>query len=243
MSEALAATHLLCFNGAMRSVRAVVFALAGLAPATAFGEVVVQAAGGRIDLRATATPLSEILDRLARATGMKVVNEGPPPRQPLTLTLAGRTPAEAVLGVLDGLGLNYALKMDVTGTRVETLILSGAAPPSTATPPPAAAPQPMMRPPQPVAPQVEAEEEAPSEEEAEEPDEGQQPQRPGAKGQKAEEGQTNAPVGPRPTFPMMPGGQPFPVSPFAPVAPPVEASPAPPAGGQPADASAVAEGQ
>jgi hypothetical protein len=228
----------------MRWVRAAVFALVGLAPATAFGEVVVQAAGGRVDVRATATPLAEILDRLARATGMKVVNEGPPPRQPLTLALAGRTPAEAVLGVLDGLGLNYALKMDATGTRVETLILSGAAPPSAAAPPPAA-PAPMMRPPQPVTPQVEAEEEeAPPEEEAEEPDESQQPQKPGAKAQKAEEGQTNAPApGPRPAFPMMPGGQPFPVSPFAPVAPPVAASPAPPAGGQPADASAVTEGQ
>jgi hypothetical protein len=168
---------------------------------------------------------------------MKVVNEGPPPRQPLTLTLAGRTPAEAVLGVLDGLGLNYALKMDLTGTRVETLILSGAAPPSTATPQPVT-PAPVVRPPQPVAPQVEAEEEeAPPDEEAEEPDESQQPQRPGARAQRPGEaqgqGQTNAPVSvTQPAFPMMPSGQPFPVSPFAPVAPPPP-TPAPPAGGQP----------
>ena len=213
----------------MRWGRAAVFVIAGLAPGAAFGEGFVQSANGRVDLRATASPLSEILDRLARATGMKVVNEGPPPRQPLTVTLAGRTPAEAVLGVLDGLGLNYALKMDMTGTRVETLILSGTAPPAAATAP--VTPAPIARPPQPVAPQVEAEEEAPAEEEAEEPDESQQPQRPGVKAPKeaAEEGQTNAP-GPvmRPTFPMMPGGQPFPVSPFAPVPPPPP-TPAPPA--------------
>jgi hypothetical protein len=218
----------------MRWGRAAAFVLASLAPAAAFGEVVVQSAEGRVDVRATAAPLSEVLDRLSRATGMKVVNEGPPPRQPMTLTLAGRTPAEAVLGVLDGLGLNYALKMDLTGTRVETLILSGAAPPSTATPQPVA-PTPIMRPPPPVAPQVEPdEEEAPPDEEAEEPDESQQPQRPGGRAQKPGEGQgqTNAPVSvTQPAFPMMPSGQPFPVSPFAPVAPPPP-TPAPPAAGQ-----------
>src|SRR4029079_18559349 len=64
-------------------------------------------------------------------------------RQLVTATLVGRTPAEAVLGILDGLGLNYALSMDPTGKQVQTLLISGAAPVSSgapsASPAPAAA--------------------------------------------------------------------------------------------------------
>ena len=66
-----------------------------------------------------------MLDGLARKTRMKVVYEGPVPRTPVTVELRGRTPAEAVLGVLEGLGLNYALVLDVSGTEVETLMIVG----------------------------------------------------------------------------------------------------------------------
>jgi hypothetical protein len=38
-----------------------------------------------------------------------------------------RTPLQAVLGVLEGLGLNYALVLDASGTQVETLMIVGAA--------------------------------------------------------------------------------------------------------------------
>ena len=44
----------------------------------------------------------------------------------MTVELRDRTPAEAVLGVLEGLGLNYALVLDATGTEVETLMIVGA---------------------------------------------------------------------------------------------------------------------
>ena len=37
-------------------------------------------AGGRVSLKVNAAPLSEVLDRLARQTGMKVVYDGAPPR-------------------------------------------------------------------------------------------------------------------------------------------------------------------
>lgn len=96
--------------------------------------------GGRVDVRATAAPLSEVLDRLSKQVGMKVVFEGPPERQLVTATLVGRTPAEAVLGILDGLGLNYALSTDSTGQHVQTLLISGPAPVSSGTP--AASPPP-----------------------------------------------------------------------------------------------------
>jgi hypothetical protein len=84
----------------------------------------VRQEGERVSVRAEAAPLSEVLDRLSKQLGMKVVYEGAPPRALVTASLSDRTPAEAVLGVLEGLGLDYLARMDKTGARVETLILS-----------------------------------------------------------------------------------------------------------------------
>jgi hypothetical protein len=95
-------------------------------------EVRVQPKGQRVDLTATAAPLAEVLDRLAREIGMKVVYDGPAPRQLVTVTLKDRTPSEAVLSVLEGLGVNFALVWDETGTRVQTLMVAGSAPATTA---------------------------------------------------------------------------------------------------------------
>jgi hypothetical protein len=102
----------------------VVLALAA-APATA--EVVVRVSGGQVDLTATAAPLSEVLDRLARQTGMKVVYEGPAPRPLVTLSLHGRTLTETILSVFEGLGVNFALVSDPAGARVLTLVVAGTA--------------------------------------------------------------------------------------------------------------------
>ena len=209
----------------MRWFSAIALTVAAGLPAAADAEVEIRNNGGRLDLRATATPLADVLDRLARTTGMKVVHEGAPPRQQVTLALAGRTHAEAVLGVLDGQGLNYALKMDATGTRVEMLILAGAATPST-TPPPAAPSLPMARPMPVPRPQPDAqadEDEAPPEEEAAEPEVPQRPRIPGQPREGQDGMQPTVPAGqiPRPAVP--PGatapGNAFPVSPFAPAAP------------------------
>ena len=98
-----------------------------LATAPAAAEVVVRVSGGHVDLTATAAPLADVLDRLARQTGMKVVYEGPAPRQLVSVTLHGRTPAETVLAVFEGLGINYALLADPTGASVQTLVVAGAA--------------------------------------------------------------------------------------------------------------------
>ena len=105
--------------------------------ASAAAEVAVKVSGGTVDLTATAAPLSEVLDRLARQTGMRVVYEGAAPRQIVTLTLKGRTPAETVLSVLEGLGVNFALVADPTGVRVQTLVVAGAASASAAASSPA----------------------------------------------------------------------------------------------------------
>lgn len=91
-------------------------------------------AGDRVSVRAVSAPVAEILERLAHTTGMRVVYEGPVPRQVLTATLEERAPAEAVLSVLEGLGLNYALVMDPSGARVDQLLILGAAAAAPASP-------------------------------------------------------------------------------------------------------------
>jgi hypothetical protein len=97
------------------------------AGAAAPAEVTVRLSGAHVDLTATAAPLADVLDRLARQTGMKVVYEGPVPRQIVTLSLHGRTPTETVLSVLEGLGVNFALVADPSGARVQTLVIAGTA--------------------------------------------------------------------------------------------------------------------
>lgn len=112
-----------------RVVAAAVVAAASAWPAAA--DVRVQQVGEQLSVQATAAPVSEVLDRLARQTGMQVVYEGAPPRVPVTLSIERRTAAEAVFSVLEGLGLNYALRLDESGGRVMTLVMAGAAAPAT----------------------------------------------------------------------------------------------------------------
>jgi hypothetical protein len=223
-------------NGHMRTA-ALVAALVVL-PLVAAAEVDLKSANGRLDLKVTAAPLSEVLDRLAKQTGMKVTYEGAPVRQPVTLTLLGRTPAEAVLGVLDGLGLNYALRMDMSGTRVEALLIAGTAAVTSGSPTLPSMPNtaPALRPPATPAPEPDEEPEA---EETEPPE---PPRKPGAPPQPGQPPNPNpaagtGPVGvPKPNMPTFPGpgvptaGPMFPVSPFAPTAPTM---PPPSQGNQP----------
>ena len=106
--------------------RWVLVVLVLLAPA-AQAEVVVRIAQDRIDITATAAPLADVLDGLAKQTGMEIVYDGKPPRQKVSVALQGRSAAEAVQGILEGQGLNYLLVGDPTGLHVKTLILAGEA--------------------------------------------------------------------------------------------------------------------
>lgn len=99
------------------------------------GEVEIRQSGDRVSLLAVSAPAAEILERLARQTGMRIVYDAQPPRQLITTRLEQRTTAEAVLGIMEGLGLNYALVMDSAGTQVDQLLILGPvnAAPSTTT--------------------------------------------------------------------------------------------------------------
>jgi hypothetical protein len=113
----------------MRKVAGLVLA-AVLAARSGAAQTEVRRVGDKLDVRATAAPVSEVLDRIARETGMKVTYDGPPPRARVSVSLAGVTPAQAVVSVLEGQGLNYAMRMDPRGVRIETLLMvagSGAA--------------------------------------------------------------------------------------------------------------------
>lgn len=137
----------------MRPVLAVIVLL--LAAPDLRAAVEVRVDGDRVDVQATNAPLSEILDGLARQLQIKIVYEGPPPRQLLTVDLKGRTPAEALLAIVEGQGLAYALAMDRSGTKVEKLLMAGGnnAPTSNAGPP-----RPPLRPERPIRESVVAEE-------------------------------------------------------------------------------------
>jgi len=104
--------------------------------------VEVHVSGGRVDVQAVNAPISEILDGLARELHIKIVYEGPPPRQVLSVDLKGRTPAEAFLAIVEGQGLAYALSMDKTGRKVESVLMAGGnnAPSANAGPPTASRP-------------------------------------------------------------------------------------------------------
>jgi hypothetical protein len=95
----------------------------------AASEVTVALNDGRVDLTARSAPLSDVLDRLARQTQMQVTYDGAPPRHLVTAAVQAATPAQAVLAVLEGLGVNYALQLDATGAQVTTLLLVTTPPP------------------------------------------------------------------------------------------------------------------
>ncbi len=200
----------------------------------------------QVELVAHAAPLNEVLDRLARQIGMKLVYEGSQPRQIVTLRLSGRSPAETVLALLEGQGLNFALLGDPSGAGAQTLLVTGAAPASASAasgtaPARAFAGQVVRRPVgQPPGSSPDAMEADPDDAEEEEPfeppaNEVQPPAgpeaAPGALGQPvAPQGGVPVPVpGVPPVQQQGPPPSPFPVSPFAPRPTPYTPQPFPPA--------------
>jgi hypothetical protein len=228
------------------------------APAAAEVTVrVVPATGAtpaHVELTARAAPLAEVLDRLGRQIGMKVVYEGASPRQLVTLSLQGRSPAETVLGLLEGQGLNFALVSDPTGARVETLLVAGVAPPSGSSMPAATAARSVpsspfrrpLSPPPGSGPDTvdEDTEELEADEDFDEPAAAEGPEA----GQAGQAGANPVPVPQGPGEQPAAPGQSFPVSPFAPQSTPYVPRPFPPLppgvpGGPPTTAPATPQAQ
>src|SRR6187402_55630 len=91
---------------------------------TARPELDIQVRGGSVDVRAQRVPLQQILDGLSQKTGMKIVYDTEPPQDLVTFDLRGLNMQDIVTELLRGHGLTYAVRMDPTGARVETLLLT-----------------------------------------------------------------------------------------------------------------------
>ena len=100
-------------------------------------DVKVALKDGRMGIEAHKASVKEILDRVAGLTGMKVIYDGPLPTRSITKSVPDRTPADAVLGILEGEGINFAVILNPAGTQIETLLVTG---PSKARPAPAGPP-------------------------------------------------------------------------------------------------------
>ncbi len=116
--------HRRAVSGVLPALCALALSLSG---PSARAEVEVRVSGAQVELSAKAAPLAEVLDRLTRQTGIKLVYEGSAPRQLVTLSLRGRSPADTVLALLEGQGVNFALVADPTGSRPQTLMIAGLA--------------------------------------------------------------------------------------------------------------------
>ncbi len=102
---------------------AALVATLGLAAIPLHAGVQTRVADGRVRIEAKAVPLSDVLDDLARKTGMKVAYEGAPPRVLVTATLDRDSVAEALLAIFEGLGLTYVIQLDASGTGVAKLLM------------------------------------------------------------------------------------------------------------------------
>jgi hypothetical protein len=88
----------------------------------------VQLSGGRLSVYAKNVTLVELLDQIRSQTGMRVIYDGAPPQQRVgLLSLENQTPVAAVIAVLEGRGIKYAMVVDGSGTQVATLLITTAA--------------------------------------------------------------------------------------------------------------------
>jgi hypothetical protein len=109
---------------------------------------------------------------------MAVEYEKGPPRQTVNLTVEDRTPAQAVVAILEGLNIPYALSLTADGLNVQTLVIADASPPpkgartrvgrETSMAPPEEPPQPDV-PPEPDPGEAEQAQELPQEEPTQRP--------------------------------------------------------------------------
>jgi hypothetical protein len=93
-------------------------------PCVCTADVQIKMHDGRMAIEAANASLAEVLDRVSKNTGMKVIYDGAPPTQTIKVSLTERSPADAVLGVLEGRGISFAVIMNPAGTQIQTLLVS-----------------------------------------------------------------------------------------------------------------------
>ena len=105
----------------------VLLALPLAAGETAPFDVRVEVEPGRVCIDARSEPLTEILSRFAKVTGAEILYEAQRPRQIVSVRIEADTAGDALAQLLEGQGLNYALRLDASGRKVEMLVITGSA--------------------------------------------------------------------------------------------------------------------
>lgn len=106
---------------------------------------VSRTADGGVSVRADEASLEDVLSAFSRATGLEVVYDGPAPRHSITARLDDVSSTRALMRLLEGTGLAYALESDASGRQAETLLVTTA---TTSTPARRQAPEPRAPEPQ-----------------------------------------------------------------------------------------------
>jgi hypothetical protein len=117
----------------LRGAAVAVVVLLGAREASAAGAVEARFVRGRLEVQAQTAPLPQVLEAIARATGMKLVYERGVPRPLVTLRRSGETPSEAISAILDGLGLAFVVGLAPNGSDVATLMIVGSGAGSSST--------------------------------------------------------------------------------------------------------------
>ncbi len=89
------------------------------------GQVAIEHGRGWLTIRAQGAPLEAVLARLASALGAKVVYGGAPPRRTVSVELRREPAVDAVVALLSAQGLDFALQLDASASRIETLFVAG----------------------------------------------------------------------------------------------------------------------
>jgi hypothetical protein len=138
-------------------VAGMVLACASLAgDERASDRIEIQTGSGWVSITADEAPLVEVLQRLAGAVGMKLVYGGTPPVRPVSVALVRQPASDAVIALLSGQGIDFALRRDGTEATAFTLFVAGATEGASPLPDAVAAPN--------------AADPAPAEEEVDEPE-------------------------------------------------------------------------
>jgi hypothetical protein len=102
----------------MRSVLTILLLLGGAA-----SRIEVHVAAEKVTIDAAGAPIADILDRLAERTGMKIVYDGPRPRERVSVKIEAPSVAAAVASLLEGHSISSALTFAPNGRDVATLII------------------------------------------------------------------------------------------------------------------------
>jgi hypothetical protein len=84
----------------------------------------VSAADGRLTIRTIGTPLADVLQEVARKTGMQVVFETKPPRQLVSANIEGLPEEEAIARLFEGQSLSWAVQLAPNRRRIERVVIA-----------------------------------------------------------------------------------------------------------------------